>query len=199
MPATAWKLKTRNNNKRYNQWRIQTRRLGDSEIRERQKKLTCFNKPASLRQSLGITQKLLHFLDQENGHFSWSKYAIFQGVTTVKNRTFINSESLKQTSYAMWLFRGMLYSTNAKNFCKYNIFSSMTKFLRGSPLGDSWSSPGFLNRSPRLRLGATGRFSWGFTKALSWYCKTLLMSRGPQVLRVFGRGPQTMKGCEPLI
>jgi len=26
------------------------------------------------------------------------------------------------------------------------------------------------------------------------YCKTLLMSSGPQVLTVFGRGPQTMKG-----
>jgi len=28
---------------------------------------------------------------------------------------------------------------------------------------------------------------------LQWYCKTLLMSRGPQVLGVFVRGPQTRK------
>jgi len=34
--------------------------------------------------------------------------------------------------------------------------------------------------------------------ALPWYCKTLLTSRGPQVLTVLGRGPPAMKGWEPL-
>jgi len=43
-----------------NQWRIQTRRLGEgSQITGRQKVFTCLNTPASLRQSLGITQTLL--------------------------------------------------------------------------------------------------------------------------------------------
>jgi len=43
----------------------------------------------------------------------------------------INSKSLKQTFYVMWLLRGMLHSTDSTNFLKYSIFSSWTKFLRG--------------------------------------------------------------------
>ena len=59
------------------------------------------------------------------------------------------------------------------------------------------SCAGFLNRGPCFPLGATSRGL--YCVALPWYCKTLLMSRGPQVLTVFGRGSQTMKGWEPLI
>jgi len=44
---------------------------------------SCLNTPASLQKSTGITQKLLHFLDQENGYFCLSNYEIFQGITTV--------------------------------------------------------------------------------------------------------------------
>jgi len=42
---------------------------GGIKIRGRQKIFTCLNIPASLRQSLGVTQKLLHFLGSENGYF----------------------------------------------------------------------------------------------------------------------------------
>ena len=68
--------------------------------------------------------------------------------------------------------------------------------------------PGFLNQSPRPPLGTSpstplgnqGTTSRGlYETALPWYCKTLLMSRGPQVLTVLGRWPQTMKGWEPLL
>jgi len=64
------------------QLRFQTRRLGGTQ-RGCQKVFTCLNTPASLRQSLGITQKLLPFLGQENGYFCWLNHAIFQGITTV--------------------------------------------------------------------------------------------------------------------
>jgi len=43
--------------KQGNQWRIQTRRLGGSQIWGCQKVFICFNAPASLRQPMGITQK----------------------------------------------------------------------------------------------------------------------------------------------
>ena len=36
-----------------------------------------------LRQLLGITQKWLSIVGQENGYFCWSDYAIFQGINTV--------------------------------------------------------------------------------------------------------------------
>jgi len=35
------------------------------------------------RQLLGITQKWLSIVGQENGYFCWSDYAIFQGINTV--------------------------------------------------------------------------------------------------------------------
>jgi len=54
-----------------------------SQIRGRQKVLTCLNTPASPQQSLSITQKWLPFLGQENGYFCCLNYAIFQGITTV--------------------------------------------------------------------------------------------------------------------
>jgi len=50
----------------------------------------CLNTSASLRQSLGITQKLLHFLGQENGYFCWSNFAIFQGITKQFKTAFYN-------------------------------------------------------------------------------------------------------------
>jgi len=61
---------------------------------------------------------------------------------------------------------------------------------------------GFFKRSPRppltwprsSSLGGTSRGRYQI--ALPWYYKTLLMSRVSQVLRAFGRGPQTMKGWE---
>ena len=53
---------------------------------------------------------------------------------------------------------------------------------------------------PSTPLGDQGTTSRGlYETALPWYCKTLLMSRGPQVLTVLGRGPQTMKGWESLL
>ena len=67
-----------------NQWLIQTRRLGSSQIRGRQKVFTCLNSPASLWQSLGITKKLLAFIGQENGCVCWSNYLIFQGTPQFK-------------------------------------------------------------------------------------------------------------------
>jgi len=57
-----------------------------NQIRGRQKVFTFSNTPASLGQSLGIAQKWLPFLGQENGNFYWSNYAIFQGITTLQNR-----------------------------------------------------------------------------------------------------------------
>jgi len=56
---------------------------GGSQIRDHQKLFTSLNTPASLRKSLGIKQKLLPFLGQENDYFLWLNYAIFQGITTV--------------------------------------------------------------------------------------------------------------------
>jgi len=47
-------------------------KFGGSQIRGRQKVFTCLNTPASLRQSLGITQKWLPYVGQENGYFGWS-------------------------------------------------------------------------------------------------------------------------------
>jgi len=52
---------------------------------------------------------------------------------------------------------------------------------------------------PSAPVGDPGAVLWrpqaeAFTKKLCCgYCKTLLMSRGPQALGVFGRGPQTMQ------
>ena len=56
---------------------------GGGQIRGRQKVFTCLNAPDSLWQSLGIAQKLLPFIGQENGNFVGQNYVIFQGNTTV--------------------------------------------------------------------------------------------------------------------
>jgi len=90
------------NRRKTNHWRLKEARLtvsnesssifkpvADDQAFEEQlnkgapKVFTCLNTPASLRQSLGITQKWLPFLGQQNGYFWWSNYAIFQGITTV--------------------------------------------------------------------------------------------------------------------
>ena len=55
------------------QWRIQTRRLGGSEIGGHQEGFTCLNTKVCLPQSLGVTQKWLPFVGQ--------KVAIFVGRT----------------------------------------------------------------------------------------------------------------------
>jgi len=55
------------------QWRIQTRRLGGSQIGGRQEVFNCLNTKVCLRQSLVVTQKWLPFVGQ--------KVAIFVGRT----------------------------------------------------------------------------------------------------------------------
>jgi len=47
------------------QWRIQTNRLGGSQIGGAKKVFTCLNTKGCLRQSLCATQKRLHFVSQK--------------------------------------------------------------------------------------------------------------------------------------
>jgi len=76
----------------------------------------------------------------------------------------------------------------------------------------SWglSRPGFFNRGPRPPLGVTERFSGGHKQRPLRNSSAVIAKRqskqntfigeqGQQVLRVFGRGPQTMKGWEPMV
>ena len=62
---------------------ILTRRLGSVIKRNAKKVFTFLKTPSFLLQSLCITQKCLLSAGQESGYFCWSKYAIFQGITTV--------------------------------------------------------------------------------------------------------------------
>ena len=99
-----------------------------------------------------------------------------------KHRSYTKRKTSFIRSLKAWLNR-----TNCAKFCSFNESAKSLLVKQGflTPWGPRSGSP----------VTTSGGL---YYIALPWYCKTIVMRRGPQMLTVFGRGPQTMEDWEPL-
>jgi len=85
-----------------NQWQIQTRRLGGSQIEGAKKVFTFLKYQRLSAKIVGCHTKVITFCRPKSGHFCWSNYAIFQGMTTDWKRFVSLIQKMFETGPKQW-------------------------------------------------------------------------------------------------